>query len=222
MVVMQDLPVTLVPTPRRPATPGERDGLRRVLVVHGDPVARRSLAERLGDLGATTVAEVASGDDVARVQDGSGGWDLVILELPENSPDPAALLAGISVDAETRVVVLPHRATSTVVGRALTAGARGVLLPSRPARPAPAAAAAAPSGSAHALRDVNGVVRVISERERQILQLTADGLSNRDIAERLGVSPLTVKSHLNRIGRRLGNGDRANLVLLALRGGVIS
>lgn len=206
--------------------PGDRDGPRRVLVVHGDPVTRRSLAERLVDLGVVTVAEAASSSDVARVQSDGGGWDLVIIQLDENSPDPAALLAGIAVDAgRTRVVVLPARATASVVGRALTAGARGVLLPARPARAGHAAAvSSAPpvAGATHSLRDANGVVRVISDRERQILQLTADGLSNRDIAERLGVSPLTVKSHLNRIGRRLGNGDRANLVLLALRGGVIS
>ena len=45
---------------------------------------------------------------------------------------------------------------------------------------------------------------------------------NGDIAAALQLSPLTVKSHLARIGRKLGTGDRAHAVLLALRAGVIT
>jgi DNA-binding NarL/FixJ family response regulator len=56
----------------------------------------------------------------------------------------------------------------------------------------------------------------------QVLTLAADGLSNPEIAKRLGLSALTVKSHLSRMTRRLGARDRAHLVLLALRAGVIA
>jgi DNA-binding CsgD family transcriptional regulator len=46
-------------------------------------------------------------------------------------------------------------------------------------------------------------------------------MSNREIAEKLALSPLTVKSHLGRIARKLGVGDRAHIVALACRGQVI-
>ncbi len=70
--------------------------------------------------------------------------------------------------------------------------------------------------------DVGGQERTLSAREVQVLALAADGLSNPEIARELGLSALTVKSHLARMTRRLGARDRAHLVLLALRAGVIA
>lgn len=61
----------------------------------------------------------------------------------------------------------------------------------------------------------------LSRREIQVLQLVADGRSNRDAGDVLGLSALTVKSHLARIGRKLGTGDRAELVALGMRSGLL-
>jgi DNA-binding CsgD family transcriptional regulator len=57
----------------------------------------------------------------------------------------------------------------------------------------------------------------LTEREREILQLVAAGLSNADIARRLVISPLTAKTHVARILAKLDCHDRAQLVALALR-----
>ena len=62
----------------------------------------------------------------------------------------------------------------------------------------------------------------LSAREIEVLQLVAAGRSNRDIGGELNLSALTVKSHLARIARKLGTGDRAEMVAVALRAGVIS
>jgi DNA-binding CsgD family transcriptional regulator len=62
----------------------------------------------------------------------------------------------------------------------------------------------------------------LSAREIQVLQLVADGKSNKDIGEALGLSALTVKSHLARIARKLGTGDRAEMVVTAMRAGAVS
>ncbi len=64
--------------------------------------------------------------------------------------------------------------------------------------------------------------RALTDREAQVLQLVADGLSNKEAASWLGLSPGTVKSHLARIAHKLGTGDRAHLVALAMRTGTIS
>lgn len=61
----------------------------------------------------------------------------------------------------------------------------------------------------------------ISEREREILCLTAQGLSAHEIGERLGLAESTVKSHLTRIYGKLGVSERAAAVAEALRAGVI-
>jgi DNA-binding CsgD family transcriptional regulator len=62
----------------------------------------------------------------------------------------------------------------------------------------------------------------LSARERDILRLVADGYTNKEIGEKVDLSALTVKSHLARIARTLGTGDRAQMVAVGLRSGVIS
>jgi len=61
----------------------------------------------------------------------------------------------------------------------------------------------------------------LSNREIDVLRLVADGRSNKEVGEILGLSALTVKSHLARISRKLGTGDRAEMVALVMRSGVI-
>lgn len=61
----------------------------------------------------------------------------------------------------------------------------------------------------------------LSDREVEVLQLVADGLSNQEVGAQLGLSPLTVKSHLARIGVKLGTGDRTRMVVLTMRSGVV-
>ncbi|MEZ0066723.1 DNA-binding CsgD family transcriptional regulator [Streptacidiphilus sp. MAP12-20] len=59
----------------------------------------------------------------------------------------------------------------------------------------------------------------VTDRERQILQLVAEGQSNQQIGQALDLSPLTVKSHLARITSRYGTHNRAGLVGVAFRRG---
>lgn len=61
----------------------------------------------------------------------------------------------------------------------------------------------------------------LSQREILVVQLVAEGKTNQGIGAALGISALTVKSHLSRISRRAGANDRANLVYRCLRAGVI-
>jgi DNA-binding NarL/FixJ family response regulator len=61
----------------------------------------------------------------------------------------------------------------------------------------------------------------LTEREREIMALVALGLSNQDIAGRLVLSPLTVKTHVNRAMMKLGVRDRAQLVVLAYQSGLV-
>ncbi|MYT34456.1 MULTISPECIES: response regulator transcription factor [unclassified Streptomyces] len=61
----------------------------------------------------------------------------------------------------------------------------------------------------------------LTGREREVLVLVAGGLSNDEIAERLDVSPLTVKTHVNRAMAKLGARDRAQLVVIAYESGLV-
>jgi DNA-binding NarL/FixJ family response regulator len=62
----------------------------------------------------------------------------------------------------------------------------------------------------------------LTEREREILRLIAGGLSNHEIAKRLVISPLTAKTHVSRILRKLACRDRAQLVNLAYETGLVT
>ncbi len=61
----------------------------------------------------------------------------------------------------------------------------------------------------------------LTDRELGVLQLVAAGQTNRQIGERLTLSALTVKSHLARISRKMGTGERAELVAIAIRTGLL-
>ncbi|WP_327356663.1 response regulator transcription factor [Streptomyces sp. NBC_01304] len=61
----------------------------------------------------------------------------------------------------------------------------------------------------------------LTGREREVLVQVAGGLSNDEIAERLTVSPLTVKTHVNRAMAKLGARDRAQLVVIAYESGLV-
>lgn len=80
-----------------------------------------------------------------------------------------------------------------------------------------AARSKAPEQTPAGLSDVSA----LTEREREVLALVGLGLSNADIARRLVVSPLTVKTHVSRAMVKLGVRDRAQLVVLAYESGLV-
>ncbi len=68
----------------------------------------------------------------------------------------------------------------------------------------------------------SGLSADLSEREIQVIQYVANGHTNRQIGEELNLSALTVKSHLSRVGRKLGTGDRAQMVAICMRAGLVT
>ena len=62
---------------------------------------------------------------------------------------------------------------------------------------------------------------VLTDREREVMALVAEGLANDEIAERLYVSPMTAKTHVSRAMTKLGARDRAQLVVFAYESGLV-
>jgi DNA-binding CsgD family transcriptional regulator len=175
-----------------------------------------------GDTGADRrrdVGGIPSGGLV--VPHAAGPGALVLLAgVPRPDDSTPAAVAALRAAGWDHVVVVGGDVRPTAVARALGTGARGFLV-AAPCPPDPTADPA-PVARAVPVADVGGQERTLSAREVQVLALAADGLSNPEIARELGLSALTVKSHLARMTRRLGARDRAHLVLLALRAGVIA
>ena len=194
----------------RTGVPVPRPGRFAALVVVATPALREAVGHTLRALGARHVLEVSTVAE-ARLRAAAGVADLVIAEagLPDGS--------GISLVRELRAagwlrgMVLSTSDDPYSVRAAISAGVRAYIV------------STASAGAPVRPGDARGEgVDSLSAREIQVLQLVADGKSNKDIGEDLGLSALTVKSHLARIARKLGTGDRAEMVITAMRAGVVA
>jgi two-component system response regulator NreC len=140
---------------------------------------------------------------------------------------------------DLRVLILSMHANEPYIIQALKAGARGYLLKDSAdtdlIRGVSAVAAGksffSPAVAKVMLDDYvrhlgeKGIVDrfdSLTEREREIFQLVAEGHSNKEIAERLSISPATVETHRGHILQKLDIHSTAELVLYAVRRGVIS
>ena len=156
------------------------------------------------------------------------------------------LLNGIDATAQivrklpsVQVLILSMHDDEAYVTRAVRAGARGYLLKDSAGADLIAAVAAVASGKSYfsplvakvvldeyvrRLADKGIVDRYesLSEREREIFQLVAEGRSTREVAELLSVSPATVETHRAHILQKLDVHNIAELVLFAVRRGVIA
>ncbi|HEX2499647.1 MAG TPA: response regulator transcription factor [Actinomycetes bacterium] len=194
------------------------------MVVVPDPFARAQLVRRLRPLGAREVAEAATVLQARAWARTFGPRDLCIAEpaLPDGSG--LALLAELRRAGWPGCLAVSQVGDLRMVAAALHAGVRGFIL-SRDRRlgqtEVPPAGTAWPARTA---RPASGdrVLGGLSRREVEVIRHVADGRSNRDIGTAMGLSELTVKSHLARIARKLGTGDRAGMVAISLRNGVIT
>ena len=206
MVALVERTSAVVPLPRARFT---------ALVVAESAVRRQTLCGRLRLLGARDVVEAASGAEARVRAHYDGPRDLVVIEGGLTDGPALPLLADLRALGWRRVVLLTVRDDPYAVRAAINAGVRCYVVTPEDAGPG----AAAPVSR---IRPRGGSPDELSAREVEVLQLVSEGRSNKDIGDALGLSALTVKSHLARIARKLGTGDRAEMVATALRSGAIA
>ncbi|NYJ38084.1 DNA-binding NarL/FixJ family response regulator [Nocardiopsis aegyptia] len=167
--------------------------------------------------------------------------DVVLMDVRMPVMDGLEALRRIAGDEElsgTRVVVLTTFELDEYVFEALRAGASGFLI--KDEDPAQMLAAVRVAAQGEALLSPSVTRRVVSaftsrapqrgevprlesltEREREVVGLVGEGLSNEEIAGRLVVSPATARTHVSRSMVKLGARDRAQLVVFAFRAGLV-
>jgi DNA-binding NarL/FixJ family response regulator len=167
--------------------------------------------------------------------------DLVVMDIrmPDLDGIEATRLIAADEDlAGVRVLVLTTYDTDEHIVEALRAGASGFLV--KDTRPADLLDAIRTVAAGEALLSPGPTARLIarflrspttpavggpeclSARERGVLTLVARGLNNTEIADALGLSPLTAKTHVSRIMGKLGARDRAQLVIVAYESGLVT
>ncbi|MBI3954173.1 MAG: response regulator transcription factor [Chloroflexi bacterium] len=202
----------------------------RVLIVADDPLARAGLAALLAvQPGCTAVGQVGHGDDLAAAL-AAYQPEVLVWDLGWDSAPAVERLAELGGDGPPVVALLPAEAH---VADAWAAGARGLLLRDADGASLLAAVVAVSQGLAvldPALADpvlpdrARGLAPPAGEltpREMEVLRLLAEGMANKAIAGRLGISEHTVKFHVNALLNKLGAQSRTEAVIRATRLGLI-
>lgn len=167
--------------------------------------------------------------------------DVILMDIRMPGMDGLAATRAIAADpalVDVRVVILTTFELDEYVFEALRAGATGFLV--KHTEPAELIRAIQLVAAGDALLSPGVTRRLIAEfadrakeppapsrldaltdREREIVAVVAEGLANDEIAARLFLSPATVKTHVNRAMAKLGVRDRAQLVVLAYEAGLV-
>lgn len=197
-----------LPTQRAPLRDSMTNSLKAatVLLVDPDRATRDALQAGLTEIGIGRVIPAVSFAAVEEIAERGVVGDLALISLLTGQ-DAGRIINVLRTAGWVRVLALAPTADIGPVIDAVGAGVNGVLI-GRRANPAAA--------------NIPSSIHDLSTREIEVIRLVADGRSNKWIGDQLNLSALTVKSHLARIGRKLGTGDRAHMVALAMRAGVIS
>jgi len=191
--------------------PRHADESLRVIVASDNPLQRAALAMRLAVFGDLAVNEAAYVDEIRNA-------DVVVADTVDASGSSAPVLYLVK--------------DSNEASQAMARGARGVLLRTAPPRRLHTGIRAVADGFViiddevaegvmpHARARVD-LIEPLTARELQVAQLLAGGLTNKEIAQRLGITEHTVKFHLNGILRKLGVSTRTEAVVQAARLGLL-
>jgi DNA-binding NarL/FixJ family response regulator len=214
----------------------------RVALADDQPVVRmglRVLIDREDDL--ELVGEADDGRTALQLARRTHP-DVLLLDIRMPGMDGLAALREITADpalADTRVVIVTTFEIDQYVFEALQAGASGFVL--KDAEPAELLRAVRVVAAGEALLSPSVTRRVVglfgrhlaggtpsapgldalTDREREMLGWVATGRSNEEIAEELVLSPATVRTHISRAMGKLGARDRAQLVVFAVRAGLV-
>jgi DNA-binding NarL/FixJ family response regulator len=202
----------------------------RLTLVAEDPLARGALSRALVEQG-DDIAVIASGT-LAEVESSRPDVapDVVLWDVGLHPAEPGGRLDAPELGAPVLALVPDEPAGEG----ALSAGVRGLLF--RDVAPAPLLAALravargltvfdpalAPLRTTPRASNPTGAPEVLTPREREVLALLAEGLSNKAIADRLDISEHTAKFHVNAVLAKLGVQRRTEAVVRAARLGLVT
>lgn len=209
----------------------------RILLADDHDLVRAGFRSLLQNLqGIQVVGEAADGQEVLRQVD-SLKPDLVLMDIamPElNGLEATARI--VKEHPEVHVMILSMHANEEYARRAIRAGAQGYLLKRASTAELELAVRAVARGepyltpaiSKHLLADFarqaepESPLDKLTPRQREILQLIAEGFSRKEIAEKLSISPKSFDVYRSEILQQLGIDDTAGLVRFAIQNGLVS
>jgi DNA-binding NarL/FixJ family response regulator len=212
----------------------------RILLADDHGVVRKGLRFLLEqDTGMTVIGEAADGREAVRLAEELSPAVIVMdIAMPLlNGIDATALI--LKRSPTTGVIMLSMHSDEGYLVRALSAGAKGYLLKDSAEEDLVRAVQTVASGRpffspriAQALLDdyvrslqqrgVEDSYDLLTDREKEVLQLLAEGKTNKEVASLLNLSPYTVETHRTNLMQKLGLHNTAEIVLYAVRKKIIS
>ncbi len=223
--------------------PEARPRAARIVIADDHEMVRRGVVSTLADVERwTVVAQADNGREaVALVEMHKPDIAILDLSMPElNGLDATRRI--LAVRPETRVLILTAHESEQLVREVLNAGARGYVLKSDAGRILVRAVEALLEGQTFFTSKVARLVlegylrggsgsggegetpesgQTLSAREREIVQLLAEGASNKDVARALGISVKTAETHRSNIMRKMEFASLSDLVKYAVRNKII-
>lgn len=192
----------------------------RVAIVDDHPVLRDGTAVLLEQEGLEVVACVGTLEEARHVL-ADLRPDVVVLDIRLTGERGFDLLAADPIAAADRpaTVIWTGFDIPLYAEYALRAGAAGFVLKTAPVRELAEAIRAAAAGGARFERAPRTAARTLSPREHEVVTYVVDGLSNDEIADRLGVTRRAIEGHLTRLYERYDLRSRAELVAQVVRNG---
>jgi DNA-binding NarL/FixJ family response regulator len=212
----------------------------RILLADDHIVMRdglRALLERQPDM--AVIAEAADGRECVRLAEEQSP-DVVVMDIAmPNMNGIEATRRIISNQPRCNVVILSMHQDESYILRALKAGAKGYLLKDAARSDLLEAIRAVAQGRSFLTRKIGRMLQedyvrqlenrglddtydLLTDREREVLQLIAEGKTAKEVANDLNISPTTVETHRTHIQEKLGLHSVAELVLYAVRKGIIA
>lgn len=203
----------------------------RVAVVEDHPLLRSAVVRMLEPAGFQACGEAATAEEGYALV-GRQRPDVVIVDI--RLPDATGIELTrrlLARDRRVGVVIYTGSDDTVLLRDALECGARGFVLKTAGVDQLMAAVAAVARGGTYidpgtrdeiVARATGEERRVLSPREREVLQLIANGASVEDAAGRLSLSAETIRTHVRNAMRKLDAHTRAHAIVLAMRNGEIS
>jgi DNA-binding NarL/FixJ family response regulator len=202
------------------------DGLR-CLIVDEHPVVRqgiRALLER--ELPGVEVVDAVSAAEA--MQDGGRAPDVVVVDPSHSGGNVESMVNELRASLDSSaIVVFTGNGGPRLLADALKAGVKGYVRKDSPPEDLVRAIRAAQSGEFYVDPALSSTIvleegeRTLTARQREILQMLADGLQTDAVARQLGLSTETVRTHTKRILAKLHADTRTQAVAIAIRNGLI-
>ena len=196
----------------------------KILIADDHPLMRQGLATLLdADPGLQIVGDAKNGADAVK-KASELKPDVIVMDLSMPVMDGVEATRLIrEANLGTKVLILTTYGTSADIAHAIDAGASGALVKDAEYNRLVSAIHAIAEGGTAFSPEIETMLKkephppTLTERQRQILECTINGLSADEISKQLNLSPFTVNEHLDAVKRKLGAANRSEAIASALR-----